>query len=935
MEWGKNRFFRHRCVMMKKRMKRLLFVTMMILLPISVFAQRTTLKQQMDRLKQEQKVNFVYDSSLNVNRAYQGQALEGKSLKEALQLLFRGTGIEWSVRGNYVTLRQKSVAHTPPTSKEKVIQRHTLSGYVRDKSGESLINATIQCTAVSGSLSSNQKKSHAVTTTNAYGFYSITLPEGDYELQASYLGFSEGRKTIKLNKDCHEDFLLEEHNLLQEVVVTGNMNSPVFTTQTGKKTLSRNDLNTEFALLSSPDLIKTIQRTSGVSEGIEGTSGMYVHGGNDDENLFLLDGTSMYTINHTLGLFSAFNTDVVKNVDFYKSGFPARYGGRLSSVTDVRTNDGDMRHTHGSYSIGLIDGRFQIEGPIKTKEEREKVANGQLSHYSTSYNFGLRRSWLDVITEPIFFIMNKKDDKTKFHYFLHDLNGKITHTFNDRSKAYFSIYSSKDMMNSTYYWDEKEQKEGAEEYHNIEEGRNYLTWGNLNMALNWNYQLRPSLFANFSAVYTHNRSIYEYKDGWRYGQAGSMSVDHMEHTYRSTVDDGTLRADFDFRPNSKNHIRFGGDMTYHDFRPQTQSLFGIYGQEDITVDSTTINSKNHLKAQELNLYAEDEMILNNHWSMNVGVHGTLFHISGKNFFLFDPRAAVKYQVNDKTSLKMSFTGMTQTIHRISSTYLSMPTDYWVPTTANLKPMRSFQIAAGVYSQISRHWFASLEGYYKVTNHILQYTKYKSLTPPVKYWENFVIDGKGRFYGIEADVRYHDSRYDVQAAYTLSWNKRKFDEFYPHWFYDKFDNRHKFSITGRMKIGRNAEMCAGWTYHTGYRMTVATQFAAMPNLPDGHAEVSQQMYTTQEGYMPLYINYGANYDTPNNLTLPAYHRLDLGFNLHHITKAGHERLWNISIYNAYCRFNALYAEMSYSHNRVCMKGKGFIPIIPTASYTIKF
>ena len=346
-------------------------------------AQRTTLKQQMDRLKQEQKVNFIYDSSLNVDRVYQGQALEGKSLKEALQLLFHDTGIEWSVKGNYVTLRQKSVAHTAPTPKEKVIQRHTLSGYVRDKSGESLISATILCTAVSGSLSSDQKKSHAATTTNAYGFYSITLPEGDYELQASYLGFSEGRKTVKLKKDCHEDFLLEEHNLLQEVVVTGNMNSPVLTTQTGKKTLSRNDLNTEFALLSSPDLIKTLQRTSGVSEGIEVASGMYVHGGNDDENLFLLDGTSMYTINHTLGLFSAFNTDVVKNVDFYKSGFPARYGGRLSSVTDVRTNDGDMRHTHGSYCIGLIDGRFQIEGPIKTKKEKEKVANGQLAHYMT------------------------------------------------------------------------------------------------------------------------------------------------------------------------------------------------------------------------------------------------------------------------------------------------------------------------------------------------------------------------------------------------------------------------------------------------------------------------------------------------------------------------------------------------------------------------
>ncbi|MBQ4147495.1 MAG: TonB-dependent receptor, partial [Prevotella sp.] len=579
---------------------------------------------------------------------------------------------------------------------------------------------------------------------------------------------------------------------------------------------------------------------------------------------------------------------------------------RLSSVTDVRTSDGDMKNYRGSYTIGLIDGRFQIEGPIK----RDK----------SSFNFGIRRSWMDIISEPIFFIVNrKKDEKIHVHYFLHDINGKITHIFNDRSRAYFSIYSSKDMLKSTYEWD---QIYNGDDYHDIENDETHLTWGNMNMALNWNYQLKSNLFANFSAVYTHNRSIYEYKEDWRYGKSGQMSVTHLDREYRSTIYDGTLRADFDYRPNTKNHIRFGGDMTWHLFRPQTQGRYDFSGNEHEEMDSISSHSSNHLTAQELNLYAEDEMRLNDRLSINAGLHATLFHVSGKNFFLLDPRAAMKYQISNKTSLKLSFTEMSQTIHRMSSTYLSMPTDYWVPTTKKLHPMHSYQMAVGLYTQLDKHWFASLEGYYKLSHHMLQYASYGSLTPPAKYWDNFVIEGKGKFYGIEADVRYHNQRLTLDASYTLSWNKRYFKDFYPEWFYDKFDNRHKFNITGRIKLSDKVEMYAGWVYHTGYRTTVPTQITKMPDVPYGNYNYSIQ------------VDY--NYDQPNNIIMPAYHRLDLGLNIHHTTKAGHERIWNISVYNAYCRLNPLYIDIKQkSDGSAYLHGQGFIPIIPTASYTIKF
>ncbi len=895
--------------------RKILLLTTMILLPMGVLAQRATLKQQMEMLRKEKMVNFVYDSSLEqLLQQKTAPAASEKTLRETLQALFANSGIEWQLQGNYVTLRRQQQKAQPTEAgcqTENTKQRHTLSGYVRDENGESLINATVHARNV------------GATTTNNYGFFSMTLPAGNYDVEASYVGFESKHLRVVLDKNSHVTFQLKENNVLGEVVVTGDLNSRVLTTQTGKKTLTHDDLNTEFSLLSSPDLIKTLQRTSGVSEGIDVASGLYVHGGNDDENLYLLDGTSMYTVNHALGLFSAFNTGVVKNVDFYKSGFPARYGGRLSSVTDVRTSDGDMLNYHGSYSIGLIDGRFQLEGPIKTRRERQLVESGKMAHYSTSFNFGIRRSWVDVVSEPVFYFVNKKvDEKIKVHYFLHDINGKITHVFNDRSRAYFSIYSSKDMLKNTYNWDDKSESDN--DWHDIEDDKNYLTWGNLNMALNWNYQLQPNLFANFSAVYTHNRSIYEYFEDWRYGRDGSMNIDHMERKYRSTIYDGTLRADFDFRPNTKNHIRFGGDMTWHEFRPQTQSRHDFSGSEDEKMDSVRTDSHYHQHAQEVNLYAEDEVRLSRRWSLNAGLHATFFHITGKSFLLVDPRTALKYQASATTSVKLSFTEMTQTIHRMGSTYLSMPTDYWVPTTKRLHPMHSYQWAAGVYTQLGRRWFASVEGYYKLTSHMLQYVNFNSLTPPAKNWDNFVMDGKGRFYGAEADLQYRDSRLSVDVSYTLSWNKRKFDEFYPRWFYDKFDNRHKLNVTGRMKLGSNAEMYAGWTFHTGYRTTMPTQYTLMPVTPDGRGG----------SYQYLSTNY--NYEQPNNVTLPDYHRLDVGFNLHHTTKAGHERVWNISVYNAYCRFNAMYAEIKTRKDGTpYIRSRGFIPIIPTASYTIKF
>ena len=875
----------------------------------------TTIRQQMDWLHKTKKVNFVYDSSLDaeLNGKYSGPNIQHLSVRKALKALFEKTHILYTVNANYVILKRKQMQQQISTSQtnsnhkvQQVQRRHTLSGYVRDEGGESLINATIY-----------DLTDGIGTTTNEYGFFSITLPEGEHQLRFSYVGYADQVEKLKISKDIHYNMSLKADGKLPEVVVDGDLNSPLLTTQTGKRSFSNKDIKTEFSLMSSPDVVKTLQRVSGVAEGQELASGLYVHGGNGDENLFLIDGTPLYDTNHALGLFSSFNADVVKNVDFYKSGFPARYGGRLSSVVDVRTADGDLNHFHGAYRIGLLDASLQFEGPI---------IKGK-----TSYNIGMRRSWMDLLSRPLTKAFSEKDDKLSIGYYFMDLNAKVTHRFSNRSKIDLSIYHGKDS------WDVKQDLNDSKS-EGYQEGNSYdreitksqLDWGNFNVALNWNYLFSPKLFSNFTAVYSHNRSkLYSLDDDRNiYPQTHKEEVwEHLEHGYTSTINDVGYRTAFDFRPNPHHHIRFGHDYMLHLFRPQTAMQLDYAGNGDAKMDTISVNSSNRHVAHEWSAYAEDEIVLNDKWSLDAGFNMGMFHISGKNFFSFDPRFALKYQLSNEVSVKASFTQMSQYVHKISNSYLSLPTDYWVPTTKSLKPMRSYQIAAGVYAQPNRHWNLSLEGYYKWSKHLLQYSSWVGIEPPAENWDALVMDGKGLFYGIEADATYRTEHLTLSGSYTLSWNKRKYEDFYPDWYYDKFDNRHKLNLSLRYEFNKKVSCFAVWNYHTGNHATVPTQLAALPGLPDGNGKY-------------LYSWWGSDsyvYAIPNNLTLPAYHRLDLGFDFRHVTKHGHERIWNLSVYNAYCHLNSMYVKVDFDEKtqRFKAKNKGFIPIIPSFSYTIKF
>ncbi|WP_314696324.1 TonB-dependent receptor domain-containing protein, partial [Prevotella histicola] len=420
-------------------------------------------------------------------------------------------------------------------------------------------------------------------------------------------------------------------------------------------------------------------------------------------------------------------------------------------------------------------------------------------------------------------------------------------------------------------------------------------------------------------------------DEWKVMKAGQVErLAITSHGYRSSIDDLGYRAAFDFRPNPRHHIRFGHDYTYHRFQPQTNSRFDSYQGEGMAkTDTIASHSHNKNVAHQLTFYAEDEMMLNEKWSLNGGVNADIFSISGKTFSTLSPRLAMKFQPNDRLSFKASYTLMSQFVHKIANSFLDLPTDYWVPTTARLHPMRSWQVAAGAYMKPNKHWLLSLEGYYKRSSHILQYSSWVGLEPPAANWDYFVMEGEGRSYGVELDADYNISNLNLHGSYTLSWAEKKFDDFYDGWYYDKFDNRHKFTFTGRWNITKKIAAFAAWTFRTGNRMTIPTQYIGLPNVPDQSAEALNFTWNSDGG-----LNFA--YEKPNNIILPAYHRLDIGFDFRHTTKKGNERIWNLSFYNAYCHLNSMWVRVKIDDKKqMKIKNMAFIPVIPSFSYTFKF
>lgn len=690
----------------------------------------------------------------------------------------------------------------------------------------------------------------------------------------------------------------ERQDTLKEARITSDKVVKVAKTQTGHKHLNKPDFIYGNVVFSSPDIIKSLQNLPGVSAGTELMSGLYVHGGEGSDNLFLLDGVPMYQISHLGGIFSSFNTDVVNGLDFYKSGFPARYGGRMSSVVDINTKDGDYHNYHGSFMIGLIDGRLQFEGPI---------VKGK-----TSFNIALRRSWMDAVLAPTIAYLNKKNKDGEViggNYAFHDLNASITHKFSDRDKVSLKMYYGRDRLKLnqaipeevTYTVDNlgTQKTVRGEDHINTD-----ISWGNLLASLNWYHVINDNMHLDAVAYYSGSDADvwYKWKD-WRFSTI--EHYDAIDETNVSTVSDIAANANLDWRADN-HHIRSGISYQHHIYHPQRYSA--------IDNDGSVIEEEAGIRysGDEMSVYAEDEITLWKRLNFNAGLRYVIFSVPGKFRHKLEPRIALSYRCTENLELKASYTHMNQFAHLISTHYLDVPTNCWLPSTESIKPMYSKQVAAGIYSKLPKNIRLNVEAYYKTMDNLLEYAGSNTLFPPLDSWETSFHKGRGRAYGLETELGWDSSRLSFSAYYTLSWSERKFDGIWHDWFPHRYDNRHKLTLMGLWKVTDKIDIYANWNYNSGGWMTVPTHIY-------NPGEVFDRVYTA-----------------PNNVNLPDYHRLDLGANFRKTTKRGNERIWNIGIYNAYCRKNVVFVAISERDDKSLYgEGRAIFPIIPSFSYTLKF
>lgn len=872
---------------------------------VTLNMQKASVREILDEIQKQTGVTFSYESSLLSGLQKTTFRADDEALTDCLTRLFANLPVVYKMTGNVVVLKRKP-------------KQVTVSGFVRDKrSAESLIGASVY-----------EAHSRVGTASNNFGFFSLTLPPGDITIRSSYIGYTSHQHILNgLERDTVLTIELEPSASLEEVVITGQSNDKqsVLSTQMGALEINQQTIRSTPVMFGEADIIKTLQLTPGVSAGTEGTAGMYVRGGNVDENLFLIDGNPVYQINHIGGIFSAFNPEAISGMDFFKSGFPSRYGGRLSSVVDVHTKEGNMKEYHGSASIGLISGNLNFEGPI-IKDR-------------TSFNIGLRRTWLDVLSAPAVAIANKitKKDGTRLRarYAFHDLNLKVNHIFNDRSRMYLSLYNGNDVL-----------KGGSTDFPDQDSDNNYnydsdvsLRWGNIMATAGWTYVFNNRLFGKVSGVFTRYHSRLRNTEHDVVGNEGDedYSDSFRENETNTGITDFGLRTSFDYLPASVHHIRFGGDYLVHRFYPEYNRSVAYEKNEETSVEIGQEFANDLLWGHEAGVYAEDDWTLSSAVRLNAGLRFSLFNIQGKTYTGLEPRVSLRWLLDDNLSFKASYSRMNQYVHLISNSFISLPTDAWMPVTRKLKPLISDQVSTGFYYNLNKEYNFSVEGYYKTLDNLLEYRDGHTFTPSFVNWEDKLTAGEGRSYGAEFMVRKETGRTTGWVGYGLSWSDRQFDELnqgarYPA----RFDNRHKLNIVVMHKISPKVELSAAWSYASGNHVTLSLENyyengTGSPTNNDNHYVGASES-----------IDY---YEGRNNYQLPAYHRLDLGIKIYRPKKKGRMGIWTVSIYNVYSRMNPfmIYKSdktvpdpgSSYGKNVPVFKTIGIMPIIPSISYTYKF
>jgi len=757
-------------------------------------------------------------------------------------------------------------------------ERVVVSGTIKEaETGETLIGATVAV------LEQNQG-----TATNEYGFYSITLPAKDsVTLVFSYVGFQTVVKKLFLTGNQQLNIELSSGVELEEVIVKANSyEERANSTQMSVEVLTMREAKLLPALLGEVDILKILQLKPGIISGSEGSTGLFVRGGGNDQNLIILDEAIVYNPNHLFGFFSTFNSDAVKDLRVYKGGFPSQYGGRLSSVIDVKLKEGNNKEFEGAGGIGLISSRLTLEGPIQ-KGKSSFIVSG-------------RRTYVDIFTRAINQANQDKEDYNPIpDYYFYDLNTKINYQFSDKDRVYLSGYFGRDVFGF----------EG--DFFDFS-----FDWGNATGTARWNHVFNPRLFSNTTFTY----SDYQYNL--------TTKVTGFSFGVGSKIKDATLKSDLYYNLSDKQSVRFGLSTTYHQFEVGRLQA----GSDDGEV---SFSAGQDFDGLEFGAYISDEWTANSKFTLSTGLRLSGFSNDGSTYLGLEPRMALKYSLSNRWTTKLSYAKMYQYLHLVSNSAVALPTDVWYPSTQNVKPQVSDQVAIGFSYLLGKQYLITNEYYYKWLDNQIDFIDGAELFANDNLEEEFAF-GDGYTYGMEFSIEKQQGRLAGWIGYTLAIVKRgnfrgvKDDIMEGRYFPPRYDRRHNISVVATYEINKRLTASATWVFGSG----------DLSWLPSGRFTFQDIQGAEFKPVVPVYGD-------RNTFRLPDYQRLDVGLVIKFFPKWGESDL-TISVYNAYDYRNAyfIYLEPEFREveagndlievpERIVAKQQSLFPIIPSATWNFKF
>jgi hypothetical protein len=795
-------------------------------------------------------------------------------------------------------------------------QNFTIGGTITDASnGETAVGTTVLI-----------KELNKATSTNQYGFYSISVPKGEYTIVFSYLGYESISKAITLDKNISLNIALRPvANELSEVEVsTKATDENVKSSQMSSVNLDMAEIKKIPSFMGEVDILKTIQLIPGVKSAGDGNTGFYVRGGGPDQNLILLDEANIYNASHLLGFFSVFNGDAIKNVNLIKGGMPAQYGGRLSSVLDIQMKEGNNQYYEAEGGIGVIASRLTIQGPIQ-KNKSSFIISG-------------RRTYIDVLAKPFI----EKSDFKGTSYFFYDLNVKCNYIINEKNRLFFSSYYGKDVF----------------DFKDVEGGFNTrIPWGNATAGLRWNHVFNSKLFSNAALIYSN----YDFSFG--------ATQQDFELTLKSGITDYNLKYDLSYFPNSRHSIKTGINYIFHTFVPTSVSA----KQGETVFDLGKVIK---LYAHDAAIYVGDDWDITPKWKMNTGlrfgnftqigpftrykkdifgkISDTVRYRNGQvvaNYNGLEPRLALRYAINRSLSLKGSYTRNFQYIHLASISSVSLPTDVWMPSTEVIKPQIANQYAIGVFKNFKENMFeTSVEAYYKDMQQQIDYKEGAQPSDNVfDNPDNAFTFGKGWAYGVELFLKKNQGKFTGWIGYTLSWTWRQFDEInFGKPYLAKYDRRHDASLVLTYDASKKWNFGMVWVYGTGNRGTLPNSFFIYEGTTSNDYGLRNSYKFADYHRMDINITFtpdrASKLERRKQKLIERYKAEGRDTTEIQATKKWLKRYqnsWTLSIFNVYNRYNPYFIYFTRTGDfnagtlKVGAKQVTLFPILPSITWNFKF